>query len=63
MADGRFTDIIYELLGVRSPNDIKQEELSKLLREHFGDSVEENYLETQAGIIYRKLRESEPDEE
>lgn len=57
--DNRFIEIACELAGVKSPADIRREELIKLLREHFGDAKAENYLETEAGVIYRAVFDEE----
>ena len=67
MVDGRFAEVICEIAGVKSPADIKWEELLRLLRDHFGDTAEEHYLETEAGLFYRRVfddpqsEENEPD--
>ena len=63
MANNRFIEIACELAGVKSPADIKREELIKLLKEHFGDSKEENFLETEAGLIYRAVFDEDIEED
>lgn len=50
MVDGRFAEIACELTGVRSPDQIRREELDKLLEEHVRD-----YAETESGVIYRQI--------
>lgn len=62
MANNRFIETACEILDIKSPDDIRYEELQKLLKEHFGDANDSHYSETEGGIIYHTIFDSDEEE-
>ena len=56
MAD-RFIEVICEIVGQKSPEEIREEELNKLISKHLSDYSKEEFTKTD--LIYKKIYNNE----
>jgi len=54
MAD-RFVEMICEITGQKSPEEIREEELIKLIDRHLSDYTIDDFSESETGLVYRKI--------
>lgn len=57
--DERFAEIAAELVGKKSPSEVREEELVRVIKKHFGDLEfdtlsPEDFTESEAGLIVRR---------